>query len=466
MAFPPICNTRKMANYVRESFIWRWRSALRPPRSLPEDFHILCSRFLLSKAEGAAVDFELPQIVQTKFSAMLLNEAVELGVAYDYTVESMKSSLIGLRWSTFEVWMDCVDHTLRECSFIGRPMKWRSVVPKTARMRALDRSTPGPLLVTRSSKKGEDQVHSTHQIPNELLAEGTQGNPRSAPFPSNPEAEVAFSRSSSTLGTASSSSSFEGSSSERASTSCSSSEVSLGPGKLVLKRKVRTPGVTEIMAKGSVFPGASTHSDSQDDPGSHFPDPKVVTELKRSALEKQYLLPVGYTLVIPEADATVNEPAAKCIAVYRVSFNYGLRFFLHPVIMEILNKYELAPAQVMPTSWHNICSFIATCELRGLTCSAWVFNLVHTVQKAPKETGDLRWCYFNNRPGFITTIEKKSKVKYWKHDFLFLRRESGWGDDPDWNENKPVRNSFGEPTAEERRTTRYFQFYIREDDKP
>lgn len=146
--------------------------------------------------------------------------------------------------------------------------------------------------------------------------------------------------------------------------------------------------------------------------------------------------------------------------------DYGLRFPLHPVVKDILNRYELAPAQIVPTSWHNICSFVATCELRGLACSARAFSLVHTVQKAPKETGDLGWYCFNNRPGYMTTIEKKSKVRYWKYDFLFLRRASGWGDVPTWNEGKPVRNPFGEPTAEERRTARYFMFYIREDDRP
>ena len=51
---------------------------------------------------------------------------------------------------------------------------------------------------------------------------------------------------------------------------------------------------------------------------------------------------------------------------------------------------------------------------------------------------------------FMTAIEKKSKVRYWKYDFLFLRRTSGWGDVPDWNEGKLVRNPFREPTAEER----------------
>ncbi|KAJ8421186.1 hypothetical protein Cgig2_011314 [Carnegiea gigantea] len=103
MAFPFICNTREMANYARESFIWCWRSASHPPHPLPEDFQVLCPHFSLSDAEGVAADFELPEIVQATFYAMLLNEAVDLGVAHNFTTESVKSSLIGLRWSTFEV---------------------------------------------------------------------------------------------------------------------------------------------------------------------------------------------------------------------------------------------------------------------------------------------------------------------------------------------------------------------------
>ncbi|KAJ8441272.1 hypothetical protein Cgig2_013687 [Carnegiea gigantea] len=110
VAFPPIYNTREMANYVRESFNWHWRSASRLPRPLPEDFHALCPLFSLSEAEGAAADFELPEIVQATFYTILLNEAIELGMAYDFMTESIKSSLVGLRWSTFEVWIGCVNH--------------------------------------------------------------------------------------------------------------------------------------------------------------------------------------------------------------------------------------------------------------------------------------------------------------------------------------------------------------------
>ena len=57
MAFPPIRNTREMANYVRETFIWRWRSASRLPRPFPKDFHVLRPLFSLSEAESAAAEF-------------------------------------------------------------------------------------------------------------------------------------------------------------------------------------------------------------------------------------------------------------------------------------------------------------------------------------------------------------------------------------------------------------------------
>ena len=56
----------------------------------PEDFLTLCLRFLLSEAEGAVAEFELPEIEQVTFYAMLLNEAVELGVAHKFTAEGLK----------------------------------------------------------------------------------------------------------------------------------------------------------------------------------------------------------------------------------------------------------------------------------------------------------------------------------------------------------------------------------------
>jgi len=180
----------------------------------------------------------------------------------------------------------------------------------------------------------------------ELLAEATQGNACSVLSSSKPVAEVA---STSTLRrdiSHSSNGSSRHSSLEGASTSSSSGE---GPSTLrrsILKKRGRSSVglIPEIVAKGAKFPGAPACSDPQDGADSQFPDLKVIPTLKKTALEKKYLLPTGYTFIVPKADAIVNEPPAKCIAVYRATLNYGLRFPLHPVIENILTKHELAPA--------------------------------------------------------------------------------------------------------------------------
>jgi len=91
---------------------------------------------------------------------------------------------------------------------------------------------------------------------------------------------------------------------------------------------------------------------------------------------------------------------------------------------------------------------MAVCELRKLACSAWVFGLVHTVQKAPSKTGGTSWYNFDNQKGFMTVIEKKPKIKNQKYDFLFVHRVASWADILDWKDGKPVCKLFGEPMSE------------------
>ncbi|KAJ8437037.1 hypothetical protein Cgig2_025884 [Carnegiea gigantea] len=120
-AFSPTHSTREMANYVKETFTWRWRSASRPPRPLSENFNVLCPYFSLAEAEATAAESGLPEIVQATFYAMLLNEMLELGVVHEYTDETMRSSLVDLRWSTFEVWMRIMDEVIREAQIHRQP---------------------------------------------------------------------------------------------------------------------------------------------------------------------------------------------------------------------------------------------------------------------------------------------------------------------------------------------------------
>ncbi|KAJ8439645.1 hypothetical protein Cgig2_021657 [Carnegiea gigantea] len=76
-----------------------------PSYALSDDYQDLHLNFILSNAQEAARDFLLPKIVQAIFYAMVVNDALELDVLRRDMVELLKSALIGLRWSTFEVWL-------------------------------------------------------------------------------------------------------------------------------------------------------------------------------------------------------------------------------------------------------------------------------------------------------------------------------------------------------------------------
>ncbi|KAJ8420761.1 hypothetical protein Cgig2_030937 [Carnegiea gigantea] len=152
MAFPPLYDSMEMVDYVRESFIWCWRRATCLPRPLLEDYCDLCSRFSLPEAKRAAADFELPEMVQATFHAMLLNDAVELGVVRGFIADDLKSTLVGLRWTCFEAWMSRTSHELREPQLRQRTV----VVEARGRSDSWEESSgstgPPPPLVTRSSQ--------------------------------------------------------------------------------------------------------------------------------------------------------------------------------------------------------------------------------------------------------------------------------------------------------------------------
>ncbi|KAJ8421677.1 hypothetical protein Cgig2_004474 [Carnegiea gigantea] len=74
-----------------------------------------------AEAEAAAAESGMPEIIQATFSAMLLNEMLELGAVHEYTAEKMRSLLVGLKWSTFEVWMRIIDEVIRGAQLHRRP---------------------------------------------------------------------------------------------------------------------------------------------------------------------------------------------------------------------------------------------------------------------------------------------------------------------------------------------------------
>ncbi|KAJ8438991.1 LOW QUALITY PROTEIN: hypothetical protein Cgig2_012987 [Carnegiea gigantea] len=94
---PPIPLYKSRAGILMEGHLkaFHWRSASRPSRLLPEDYQELCPHFTLSEVEEAARDFDLSEMVQATFYAMLLNDVVELGIARGFIATYLKASLEG-----------------------------------------------------------------------------------------------------------------------------------------------------------------------------------------------------------------------------------------------------------------------------------------------------------------------------------------------------------------------------------
>ncbi|KAJ8422363.1 LOW QUALITY PROTEIN: hypothetical protein Cgig2_013549 [Carnegiea gigantea] len=145
MAFPPLHDTKEMAGFVA------LEECHAPTRPLPDDYRDLCPRFTLSDAKRAVLDFELPKMVQATLYAILLNDALELGIVYSPMVVDLRLTLKGLRWVSFESRLsrNCCD--LMEARLCQRTPSEGARGLVNGQEDSLGSDGPPPLPVTKSS---------------------------------------------------------------------------------------------------------------------------------------------------------------------------------------------------------------------------------------------------------------------------------------------------------------------------
>ncbi|KAJ8430101.1 hypothetical protein Cgig2_007165 [Carnegiea gigantea] len=356
MVFLPLRSTEEMDDHVRKTFEWHLRGASRLPRLLPGNHHEMSPGFVLSDVEEAAHDFDIPEMIHATFYAMVVNDALELGVMSRDMAGALKSALKGLRWLNFEYWLRINKHALIGAQYRRHVSFEAEVGPASSREEDLELSDAS--LLFREHKK----ILCTVPIYELSTPSWSSYEYSSTPRILNVEEDVVYpweidvvvshitdvqERRMAMIKTVKTPEELmdEGYSKVLAppqgGTSSSSSSHSLTP-RSKWGRAQEEP-VCEVVAEGTVFPGASERSDLQGGPSSQFPNPKVVATLKRPTLEEKHLPSTGYTFIILDANDTVNRLPSKCIVIYRAAFSYEVWFPLHPIIMEILNKCELAP---------------------------------------------------------------------------------------------------------------------------
>ena len=84
-----------------------------PPRLLSSDCEELFSNFVLTVAGEYTQDYEVPELPQVVFLAMLLNDVVKLSVLRGWMIRVMESTLKELRWmQRFINYFDYILHIL------------------------------------------------------------------------------------------------------------------------------------------------------------------------------------------------------------------------------------------------------------------------------------------------------------------------------------------------------------------
>ncbi|PKA58648.1 hypothetical protein AXF42_Ash008935 [Apostasia shenzhenica] len=64
------------------------------------------------------------------------------------------------------------------------------------------------------------------------------------------------------------------------------------------------------------------------------------------------------TIIPPSADLQLNRPPQGAICIYRAQVEYDLLLPPHPELREILNSFQLVPAQLSPNAIAYVYSFL------------------------------------------------------------------------------------------------------------
>ena len=73
-------------------------------------------------------------------------------------------------------------------------------------------------------------------------------------------------------------------------------------------------------------------------------------------LRKRFQFPKGASIRLPCLGEKVCNFAHGEVCLYKADFLCGLRFPVHPFIMQLLNEFQIAPSQLVPNAWRTIIS--------------------------------------------------------------------------------------------------------------
>ena len=130
----------------------------------------------------------------------------------------------------------------------------------------------------------------------------------------------------------------------------------------------------------------------------------------------------GYWSRIPAAEDRIHRTPAGYIGVYVRMLEYGLRFPVHPFVINVLNGFNISLSQLTPLSIRRTMSYLWVCLFLGFTPDMDVFRtmfkLTPTAQAKSQGPG---WWNIQDAPGFLSSFPFKSSDKDWRGQWIWVK---------------------------------------------
>ncbi|RZS28285.1 hypothetical protein BHM03_00061840 [Ensete ventricosum] len=99
----------------------------------------------------------------------------------------------------------------------------------------------------------------------------------------------------------------------------------------------------------------------------------MINEEALESIRECYSIPKGYVLRAPLPEQRPYQPGSFEIGISVDALEAGLRFSLHPTIVECLRWWRISPSQMAPNSWRYFIAFLGECRGAGIVPTRTLF---------------------------------------------------------------------------------------------
>ncbi|VFQ95754.1 unnamed protein product [Cuscuta campestris] len=120
----------------------------------------------------------------------------------------------------------------------------------------------------------------------------------------------------------------------------------------------------------------------------------------------------------PTSTQTALDAPSGFFTVHLASLKKGLRFPLHPLLIEFLNVVDLLPCQLVPNSHWYIAGYLVRCKVVGVKPTLDHFLFTFKLTKGHKDWAS--YASLSQRSSKLFASDKKGSTKDWKPFFVFV----------------------------------------------